>query len=165
YTWIHVNDSTSRYSQQIADYLEGVSNSTITIPANLIDVGVFKFELKVSDIFGQISTKRISITKKNDDNLPITTILGETHRNVYRKDEFFIEGFGSFSPCASTKGKKLKYSWTSSDPNLQLGPSKNTPKLFIESYLLNVGKNYTFQLKVSVINIETEEEISSSSAS
>ena len=87
-------------------------------------------------------------------------IEGPVHRSVKRRDGFFIDAHAKFSPCVPTNGKRLQFSWHS-EPSLNFASPKNS-RLFIPPYLLQSGVQYKFILKISVININNEEELSTS---
>src|SRR5690606_30640370 len=70
-----------------------------------------------------------------------------------------IDAQARFSPCVPSDGKRLEFLW-SSDPPVNL-PSSRVSKLFIPPYLLQIGVQYKFILKVSVINTNNGDESSS----
>src|SRR5690606_31216561 len=134
------------------------TTTTVTIPAEYIEPGTLTIKLTVKDSYLQQSTTTVYIEKIEDHQIPIVMIEGPVHRQVKRRHAFFIDSHASFSPCASTTDKRLKFSWTS-DPSLNLESQKSS-RLFIPPYVLESGIQYKFTLNVSVIN--NEEAIASS---
>src|SRR5690606_22078903 len=98
--------------------------------------------------------------KSESNQVPIAFIQGDLTRKVKRRDGFFIESFATFSPCVPATGKRLSFTWTVT-PTIELGPSKNSPKLYVSPYSLEIGQAYNFELKVGVIDTFNNQELSS----
>src|SRR5690606_24640810 len=158
YKWELMNNDLE-YSHEIGNILNNLSDTTtsVTIPANYIEPGTLLFRLNVTDLYLQTSSTTITVEKSEYDQIPMAMIECPFHRIVKRRDGFFIDAQAKFSPCVPTSGKRLQFSW-SSEPPLNFASSKN-PRLFVPPYLLESGIQYKFILDVSVININTEEEL------
>src|SRR5690606_14518833 len=152
--WEHVNEPPNQYSTGIATLLSNLSDTTtsVTISSSYMDIGTIMFRLTVKDLYLQSSTTTIVVEKSDNDEIPISQIAGPIHKTVKRSDGFFIDTQTRFSPCTSTTGKRLQFSW-SSQPSLVFVATKNTPKLFVHPYSLQLETPYKFTLTVSVINI------------
>lgn len=106
-------------------YMGNVSETTTSVnSANFIETGTLKFRLTVTEFIFTIINS-ITVEKNEDDKSTIAMITGIVQRKMKRSERFFIDAQAKLSPCISSDGKRLQFSW-SSYPPLNFTSTKNS---------------------------------------
>jgi hypothetical protein len=138
--------------QQVLDQVTSLDNP-VTIPQDYLDVTTYTYTLNVTNYLGGSTVSAAEITISASAYVPLVTILAGVQTSVRVNDDLSILGLGSVAECAGQV--PISFSWKVYTERGALLPgviseSRDTRKLLLSAYTLNVGNTYVAVLNATV---------------